>query len=262
MTPRAFFVTAAASLASLSFGACGASEPDEDAGGPPVPPVCGLPSDARVRRLAPLARPSQCGSTLDFTPINQYAGGFASAQLREDAVALLTVNCTGTLIDAAAGPVVLTAGHCGNLGDALQVAFNVEDAPDGDPLFTSGTVIERADEPDYALIALDQLPVVTPTPLTTRSSARLAVIQHPRGMPKVIAEGDFLAACEPLFIYGDLDTLEGSSGAGVLTSTGYLFGIHTDGNCDEHGGGANVGWTAAAIVDASAYLQPADLADR
>ena len=259
MTPRDLFVTAAASLASLTFGACGASEPDEDAGGPSVLPVCGLPSLAHG---VALARPSQCGPTLDFTPINQYTGGFAGAQQREDAVALLTVSCTGTLIEATAGPVVLTAGHCARLGDQLQIAFNVEDAPDGDQLFTTGEVIERAEEPDYALIALDQLPAVTPTPLTTRSSARLAVIQHPRGMRKVIAEGDFLEACAPLFIYGDLDTLEGSSGAGVLTSTGYLFGIHTDGNCDEDGGGANVGWTAAAIVEASAYLVPADLADR
>jgi len=145
----------------------------------------------------PLARTtvaySQCGPTLDFTPINQYHGALTDAQVREDAVVLIDGSCTGTLIAAAAGPVVITAGHCVGLGDRPLLAFNVEANPDGDPLVTDGTVIEQATEPDYALITLDRLPAATPTPLTTRSTDRLAIIQHPRGGPKVIAEGDFFA---------------------------------------------------------------------
>jgi hypothetical protein len=46
----------------------------------------------------------------------------------------------------------------------------------------------------------------------------------------------------------------------VLSREGYLVGIHTDGDCDTEGGGANRGWTAASIVEASAYLEEADLA--
>lgn len=231
----------------LVVAACADSEPRR-------PPAC------------PLARSevshAQCGAMLDFTPINQYRGGLVDAQLREDAVALIGGSCTGTLIAAAAGPVVITAGHCVGLGDQALVAFNVETDPDGDPLVTQGTVIERADEPDYALLRLDRLPNITPTPLATQSTERLAIIQHPRGGPKVIAEGDFFADCHGQIEYIDLDTLVGSSGAGVLNARGFLYGVHNDGDCDTQGGGANTGWSAASIVAASAYLQDADLGDR
>lgn len=213
-------------------------------------------------RAGPPTRGSQCGPTLDLTPINSYEGALASAQEREEAVVLINGLCTGTLIAAAAGPVVLTAGHCVGLGDQDVVAFNVEDNPDGDPLVTNGTVIEQALEPDYALLRLDARPAAAPTPLTTLTTDLLAIIQHPRGRPKVIAEGAFLGACNDLVYYGDLDTLVGSSGAGVLNAGGYLVAVHTDGDCAEDGSGSNHGWSAASIVDASAYLQPADLADR
>lgn len=232
---------------AVSTAACGTSEPRR-------PPAC------------PVARTtvsySQCGGTLDFTPINQYHGALADAQVREDAVVLIDGSCTGTLIAAAAGPVVSTAGHCVGRGDRPLLAFNVEADPDGDPLVTSGTVIEQAIAPDYALITLDKLPAATPTPLTTRSTDRLAIIQHPRGGPKVIAEGEFFAECHGEISYPDLDTLAGSSGAGVLNAQGFLYGVHSDGDCDTQGGGANSGWSAVSIVAASAYLQDGDLVDR
>jgi hypothetical protein len=205
----------------------------------------------------------QCGPTLDFTPINRYQGELAGAQEREEAVVLINGLCTGTLIAAAAGPVVLTAGHCVGLGDQVVVVFNHEDEPDGDALITNGTAIEQSDAPDYALLRLDMLPAaVTPTALTIQPTDFLAIIQHPRGLPKRIAEGAFLDACGGEIYYTDLDTLVGSSGAGVLNRQGYLVGVHTDGDCKEDGGGTNRGWTAAAIVEASPYLQITDLGDR
>jgi Trypsin-like peptidase domain len=205
---------------------------------------------------------SQCGPTEDFTPINSYRGAIADAQIREDAVVLINGSCTGTLIAAAAGPVVITAGHCVGLGDTDLIAFNYEDQPDGDPLATNGTVIEQATEPDYALIKLDALPQVTPTPLTSRPTDLLAVIQHPRSRPKAIAEGTLAGACNDQVYYSDLDTLVGSSGAGVLTSNGYLVAVHTDGDCAGDGSGTNRGWSSASIVAASAYLQAIDITDR
>lgn len=242
----------AVTLAALGLTACSSrGEP------PPPEPVCGQ-ALARFGHARPRA---QCGPSLDFTPINAYQGPFAHAQEREDAVALVAGSCTGTLIAAAAGPVMLTAGHCFPDGGSALVSFNVEDDPDGDTLSTTGAVIERADAPDYALLQLDQLPEVTPTPLTRMPSDRLAIIQHPRGTPKSIAEGDYLAECTGVVSYTDLDTLGGSSGAGVLTASGYLLGVHTDGDCTTDGGGLNYGWTAEAIVGASSYLQPGDLTD-
>jgi Trypsin-like peptidase domain len=223
---------------------------------PADPLVCQEPKRPEVGSL------SQCGPTLEFTPINSYQGEFADVQDREDAVVLIDGRCTGTLIEASAGPVVITAGHCVGLGDRSLLVFNFEDAADGDPLITEGKVIEQSLEPDYALIALDVLPAVTPVLLTSQASERLAIIQHPRGRPKVIAEGRYLDSCNQLVYYADLDTLVASSGAGVLNRQGYLLGIHTDGDCDQKGRGANRGWTAQAIVDASPYLQSADIAER
>ncbi len=69
-------------------------------------------------------------------------------------------------------------------------------------------------------------------------------------------------SCNQHLSYGDLDTLVGSSGAGVLNSQGYLLGVHTDGDCDVTGHGSNSGWTAEAIVEASPYLESTDIADR
>lgn len=220
---------------------------------PVVPPVCGTASRPEVRSFL------QCGSTLDFTPVNSYQGAFSDVLDREDAVVLINGLCTGTLIEASAGPVVLTAGHCVALGDRPFMVFNFEEQPDGDRLMTEGTVIEQSREPDYALIRLDTLPNVSPVPLTTQPSEQLAIIQHPRGVPKVIAEGTFLDSCHQLVYYSDLDTLVGSSGAGVLTREGHLLGVHTDGDCDEKGRGANRGWTADVIIEASAYLQDTDI---
>jgi hypothetical protein len=248
MIPRAVFAAAAA---TLICAAC-----SDDAAHDRAPVCAALP----IGRWAPH---SQCGPGADYTPINAYQGGdIADVQVREDAVVLINGSCTGTLIAAAAGPVVLTAGHCVGLGDDALLAFNVEADPDGDPLVTDGTVIERADVPDYALIALDALPAIEPTPLTARSSERVAIIQHPRGRPKEIAEGELGEACDPRAIADDVDTDVGSSGAGVLTQSGALLGVHTDGDCAADGSGANVGWSATAIVEASAYLAPGDLTDQ
>jgi len=243
-----------APIVALSWawlGACGESAPP-----PPPTPVCG------ALQIAPVRPHSQCGGTLDFTPINAYHGELASAQDREGAVVLINGDCTGTLIAAAAGPVVLTAGHCVARGDVALIAFNDEDAPDGEQAVTQGTVIEQALEPDYALLTLDQVPAIPPTALTARVSDRLAIIQHPRGGPKVIADGDLLGECQGIVSYTDLDTLVGSSGAGVLNDAGDLVAVHTDGTCTSDGGGANYGWSAAGIVGASSYLQPGDLTER
>ena len=233
----------------LGIVACGIAVPAD-------PPVCGTAKMPEVSSLW------QCGPTLDFTSINSYQGQFADVQDREDAVVLIDGRCTGTLIEASAGPVVVTAGHCVGLGDRALLVFNFEDNPDGDRLVTEGTVIEQAFEPDYALIKLDVLPAVTPVLLTALPSEQLAIIQHPRGRTKVIAEGRFLDSCDQRVYYADLDTLVGSSGAGVLNRQGHLLGIHTDGDCDENGRGANSGWTAEVIVEASPYLRSADIAER
>jgi hypothetical protein len=238
-------------LCLTGFGLVGAACSDEP---PKTKEVC-----EELSRWAPR---SQCGPSEDFTAVNGYKGDLVDAQLREDAVVLVNGVCTGTLIAAAAGPVVLTAGHCVGLNDRDLIAFNYEDDPDGDPLITNGLVIEQSNTPDYALIKLDALPDVAPTPLTSRPTDLLAVIQHPRGRPKVIAEGTLAGACNDQVYYRDLDTLVGSSGAGVLSEQGFLLAVHSDGDCAADGTGTNRGWSAVTIVAASMYLEDGDIAGR
>lgn len=258
MSPRGRIL--AGTFLLLGLVACGREEvPAEES----RPAVCEDAAASRVRPQPRVRGQTQCGPTADFTPINSYQGGFADvAQAAEDAVVLIDGRCTGTLIEASAGPVVVTAGHCVALGDRPLIVFNFENQPDGDPLITEGTVIEQSLEPDYALIQLDVLPQATPVLLSSVPGDRLAIIQHPRGKPKVIAEGEYLDACDSLLYYADLDTLVGSSGAGVLNRQGQLVGVHTDGDCDEKGRGANRGWTTEAIVAASPYLVDADIVAR
>jgi V8-like Glu-specific endopeptidase len=221
---------------------------------PPTPP----PSCADVTsQLRPY---STCGGSADLTPINSYTGDITAVQDREDAVVLIDGTCSGTLVAAAKGPVVLTAGHCASLGQQVEVAFNVEANPDGDTLTTNGTTIEQADDPDYALIRLDQLPHVTPTALTTTPTDRLAIIQHPLGEAKQVAVGDVITNCGPILMY-DVDTRAGSSGAGVLTEAGLVVAVHSDGDCSSDGGGANWGSTISAILGVSSYLVAADVTD-
>lgn len=226
--------------------------------------ACGDDQRSEIVCRAPATKPlrgSQCGPTLDLTPINTYRGAIAAVQDREDAVVLVN-GCSGTLVAAQAGPVVLTAGHCVGLEDRVLVAFNHEAEPDGDPLVTEGTVAEQSFDPDYALVILDALPAVAPTPLMAGASDRLVIIQHARGGLKVVAEGTLAGACGGLISYVGLDTLIGSSGAGVLDDDGHLIGVHSDGDCAEDGSGSNYGWDAASIVEASPYLQDGDLAAR
>ncbi|NOK17149.1 trypsin-like serine peptidase [Corallococcus carmarthensis] len=257
MSPRGRIL--AGTFLLLGLTACGKEKVPADS----HPAVCESPTASRVRQPSEVSGLTQCGPIADFTPINSYQGEFADvAQTAEDAVVLIDGRCTGTLIEASAGPVVVTAGHCVALGDRPLLVFNFEDQPDGDTLITEGTVIEQSLEPDYALIQLDAIPKVTPVLLTAVPGERLAIIQHPRGKPKVIAEGEYLDACNSLVYYADLDTLVGSSGAGVLNRQGQLLGIHTDGDCDETGRGANRGWTTEAIVAASPYLVDADIVAR
>jgi hypothetical protein len=234
----------------MALVACGQAVPAD-------PLICGHPKQQYGLRAM-----SECGPTLELTPVNAYQGEFSDVIESEDAVVLLDGRCTGTLIEAAAGPVVLTAGHCAAVGDRMVVVFNYEDEADGDPLVTSGTVIEQALEPDYALLELDALPLVPPLLLTSQPDERVAIIQHPRGRPKVLAEGWYQDSCNSLVYYSDLDTLVGSSGAGVLNRRGHLLGIHTDGDCDVSGYGTNRGWTADAVVAASPYLESSDIAAR
>lgn len=199
---------------------------------------------------------SICGSTSDFTAINSYTGSVSFVNAREEAVGRLNKNCSGTYIGTFGSytNLFITAGHCGNKGDAASVEFNYEANADGPVVTVKGTFIESSSSPDYALIQLNSNPGVAPTPLGTSASTDLTIIQHPEARPKVVAFGKLSGSASGTRIYySALDTLGGSSGSGVLNSSGQLIGVHTLGGCSASGG-TNSGWTISGIRSASPIL--------
>lgn len=224
--------------------------------------ACGTGDAQAIENAAIITQATQCGPTADFVPINAYDGSMDWVSDRENAVAFINGACTGTYFGGAgsAEHLILTAGHCVGLGDEVLIVFNFEDDPDGSDYVGTGTVVERADEPDYALIELFEDPLVRPAPLSVRSTEELAIIQYARGGPKVIATGVLAAESATEVRYADLDTLVGSSGAGVFNAGGRVIGVHSDGDCDENGG-SNLAQPIAAIADVSPLLSLFDFYD-
>ncbi|HEY0097474.1 MAG TPA: trypsin-like peptidase domain-containing protein [Pyrinomonadaceae bacterium] len=87
----------------------------------------------------------------------------------------------------------------------------------------------------------------------------LCIIGHPAGRPKRIEAGPTTRLAGNLIHYGDIDTLGGNSGSGILRARdGRLVGIHTNGGCtrDSPGdGGTNFGQRIAAVIAASPTLR-------
>jgi len=87
----------------------------------------------------------------------------------------------------------------------------------------------------------------------------LCIIGHPAGQPKRIEAGPTSAIDGNFIRYGDIDTLGGNSGSGILrASDGRLVGIHTNGGCTSTspgGGGTNFGQRIAAVIAVSPTLQ-------
>lgn len=87
---------------------------------------------------------------------------------------------------------------------------------------------------------------------------KIAMIQHPQGRPKKIEAGKVLQVGTSWVFYNDVDTMSGSSGAGIRDSSGQVIGVHTNGGCRTYGGSgtsdANRGVPNAAIAAVSKIL--------
>ena len=87
----------------------------------------------------------------------------------------------------------------------------------------------------------------------------ICIIGHPAGQPKRIEAGPTTAINGNLIRYGDIDTLGGNSGSGILrASDGRLVGVHTNGGCTSASpgdGGTNFGQRIEAVIAVSPTLQ-------
>ena len=82
----------------------------------------------------------------------------------------------------------------------------------------------------------------------------LTVIQHPAGRPKKIEAGTDTMDDGMFVTYGDLDTLGGSSGSGVLNDDGHIIAVHTNGGCGPFSG-QNLGLSLTRIAQSSDIVQ-------
>lgn len=215
---------------------------------------------------------SICGPTIEWQDVESYDGALGLSaellRLRQGAVGLIPRHCTGTLV---AYNLLLTAGHCivdASHAESLTVQFNYQNDPAGSPRpVDEYSVVEllehRNDEVhggavDYALLRVAGSPGhrwgVTPVSAAApRVGDALAMVQHPAGLPKVVDFGTLARIGSSTLYYGDLDTLGGSSGAGLLDGFGNLIGVHEQGDCSATGG-ANRARRVHSIIQAGSVL--------
>jgi V8-like Glu-specific endopeptidase len=196
--------------------------------------------------------------------------------------------CTGTLIT---NNLFLTAGHCfdqtgggwnrpringtnniissAEIATRMHVNFNFQNDPSGNPrpvteVAITALVEYRLGGLDFAIVRLAGSPGTTfgRTGVSTTDAVAgdmLCVMGHPAGVPKRVEAGPALAPSGNQIRYDDIDTLGGSSGAGVLrASDGLIVGVHTNGGCtaaSPNGSNANTGQRIAAVIAASPTLQ-------
>jgi V8-like Glu-specific endopeptidase len=220
-------------------------------------------------------QPTICGSTDDSKFVNDYTGTLGptaafvqthkgtKGALETTATASSSAKfCSGSLIGA---DLFLTAGHCVDSTTVGQyVAMNYERVAGSTTLLTQShyrinAVLEDAvGGVDYAIIRLDGSPgstwgtaaVAAGDPAT---GAAITIIGHPNRQPKMIEAGTVSSFSGNYLYYGNVDTLGGSSGSGVINSSGQIIGVHTNGGCTTSGG-ANSGIRISRIRAVSSIL--------
>ncbi len=252
-------------LSSLALvGLTGACTLDENVDG----------DDAEEAGLGEVEQHTICGTTDDSQYVNSYNGtlgpsiAFVSSN-KGSKGAMESSNsnssskyCSGTLISA---NTFLTAGHCvdsSTVGD--YVSFNYERAAGSTTLLTQDhyridAVLEDAlGSVDYAIVRLAGSPgtkwgIATVASADAAVGAAATIIGHPEGKPKMIEAGTINSFSGNNIRYGNIDTLGGNSGSGILDSSGRVIGVHTNGGCTASGG-LNFGMRIARIRAVSSIL--------
>jgi V8-like Glu-specific endopeptidase len=236
---------------------------------------CVDPSEDRDVELNETEQLSICGSTDDSKFVNDYAGTLGPStsfvQTHKTSKAALASSatstssgkyCSGSLI---ASNLFLTAGHCvdsATIGD--YVSFNYERVAGSTTLLTQthvrvdAIVEDELGGLDYAILRLAGTPsatwgvsaVATSDPGT---GAAITIIGHPNAAAKKIEAGTVASFSADYLRYGNVDTLGGSSGSGVLNSLGQIVGVHTNGGCTATGG-TNSGVRISRIRAVSSVL--------
>jgi V8-like Glu-specific endopeptidase len=218
---------------------------------------------------------SICGATDDSQFVNDYNGTlgptttYVATHKRSKAALASSASstssgkyCSGSLIGT---NLFLTAGHCvdaATIGD--YVSFNYERAAGSTALLTQShfrvdaIVEDELGGLDYSILRLAGSPgdtwgisaVASGDPTT---GTAITIIGHPAAAAKKIEAGTVASYSSNYMYYGNVDTLGGSSGSGVLNSLGQIVGVHTNGGCTS-AGGTNSGVRISRIRVVSAVL--------
>ncbi|HEU4408099.1 MAG TPA: serine protease [Polyangiaceae bacterium] len=257
LTPSALRRAAAAlAVASLALAAGCAREAasDGDVGEDEQASICGATNDAQHVN----AYGGDLGPSVDFVQTFKRPVGALEDTNADDSFKF----CSGTLI---ANDLFLTAGHCVDGTTVGQfVSFDFELAANGASLlaqshFRVSAVLEDSlGGLDYAILRLEGSPGATfgTAVVHTADPSRndpITIIGHPQGEPKQIEAGTVARVSGSRITYGDLDTLGGNSGSGILDAQGRLVGVHTNGGCTLTGG-TNSGMRISRIRSASSIL--------
>ncbi|MFN8673826.1 MAG: serine protease [Candidatus Sericytochromatia bacterium] len=146
--------------------------------------------------------------------------------------------CSGTMVSP---DLFLTANHCVEAGTVGQyLAFNYQKGGKQEH-FKIVEVVEAGTGLDYALVRAEGKPGEKYGYKHVKSALPaqgdlLTIIQHPSGDPKTVEVGHRGSYNAPYMGYGDLDTMPGSSGSGVIDKDGNVVGVHTNGGCTASGG--------------------------
>ena len=181
---------------------------------------------------------------LSYKSLEERFGYCSSERFFEQPVAS---ECTGFLVGA---DLLLTAAHCIKLESDCNYNywfFNFEVDEKGSFLteispsniYSCVELIEKSFYQDYSLVRLDRV-VKDRNPLTFRREGKpgsgdpLAVIGHPLGLPKKIADHAWIRDnSNEHFFMANLDTYSGSSGSPVFNAkTGVVEGILSGGAFD------------------------------
>jgi V8-like Glu-specific endopeptidase len=233
------------------------------------------PDDEADDDVGEVAQESICGTRNDAQHVNNYDGSlgptiaFVNANKPSKGAMETTATasqsakyCSGSLISS---NLFLTAGHCvdsSTVGDFIS--FNYERAAGSTTVLPqthvqiTAIVEDSLGGLDYAIVRLNGTPgntfgISAVASADAAVGSAITIIGHPNAEPKQIEAGTVASRSTNYLRYGNVDTLGGSSGSGVLNSAGAIVGVHTNGGCTSSGG-TNSGVRIARIRAVSNVL--------